>query len=99
MVSAFAMLMGLSDSQTPAGKTAGDVVDDFAITTKAKAQLLADNELSSFATTMKTFEEKVTLTGSVENHYQKAPAEEIVQLVHGLSTAPFISLFTKRENK
>jgi hyperosmotically inducible periplasmic protein len=90
MVSAFALLIRLSDSQTPAGKTAGDVVDDSAITTKAKAQLLSDNELSIFAITMKTFEEKVTLTGSVENHYQKAHVEEIVESVHVLSTAFFM---------
>jgi hyperosmotically inducible periplasmic protein len=90
MVTAFAMVMGLSACQAPAGRTAGDVVDNSAITKKAKAQLLADDELSGFAISVKTFEEEMTLTGSVENHYQNAHAEETVQLVHVFSTALFM---------
>ncbi len=84
IMAAFAFLIGLAACQTPAGRTAGEVVDDSTITTKAKTQLLADDDLSGFSISVKTFEGEVTLTGAVENHYQKARAEEIVQSVYGV---------------
>jgi hyperosmotically inducible periplasmic protein len=52
--------------QTPAGRSAGEVVDDSAITTKVKAKLFADKLLSGFAISVDTFKGEVTLTGAVK---------------------------------
>jgi hyperosmotically inducible periplasmic protein len=70
--------------QTPAGRSAGNVVDDSAITTKVKAKLLADNILSIFTISVKTFKGEVTLTGAVKTSEQKQRATAITQSVTGV---------------
>jgi len=70
--------------QTPAGRSAGNVVDDSAITTKVKAKLLADNILSIFNISVKTFKGEVTLTGAVKTSEQKERAAAITRSVTGV---------------
>jgi hyperosmotically inducible periplasmic protein len=69
---------------TPAGRTAGEVVDDSTITTKVKAKLFDDDQLSGFAISVKTFKGEVTLTGAVESAAQKARATIIAKNVSGV---------------
>ncbi len=72
----------LSSCTTPAGRTAGEVVDDTTITTKVKAKLFKDSILKGFAISVTTFEGEVTLTGAVDTEAEKKRAESIA-----LSTA------------
>jgi hyperosmotically inducible protein len=85
---ALLFLMGivavLCSCQTPAGRTAGEVVDDSTITTKVKAKLLADDLLQGIAISVATFEEEVTLTGAVDNDAQKYRASDIARGVNGV---------------
>ncbi len=69
---------------TPAGRSAGQVVDDGTITTEVKAKLLADSLLKGVAVSVQTFEGQVTLTGAVDTNEQRAKAENIAKGVKGV---------------
>lgn len=80
------LFIGFSGCQTPAGRSAGTVVDDSTITASAKAKLLADDSLSGLAISVETFNGQVTLTGAVDNRDQKAHARKIVASVSGVKS-------------
>jgi hyperosmotically inducible protein len=80
------LLLGLWGCQTPAGRTAGDVVDDGTITTKVKAKLFEDDSLSGFAISVETFEGEVTLTGSVDSLQDKERATQLAESVYGVKS-------------
>jgi hyperosmotically inducible protein len=83
---AFAVLVisCLVACQTPAGRTAGEVIDDATITTKVKAKLFDESILRGFAISVKTFEGEVTLTGGVDTNEQKDRVGEIARSVTGV---------------
>ena len=70
--------------QTPAGRTAGQVVDDATITTEVKAKLFDQSFLRGFAISVDTFEGTVTLTGAVQSETQKDSAGTIAGSVYGV---------------
>ena len=70
--------------QTPAGRSAGEVVDDATITTEVKTKLLADDMTKGIAVTVQTFEGTVTLIGAVDNHEQINRASQIARSVKGV---------------
>jgi osmotically-inducible protein OsmY len=76
-----------SGSAPPASsETMGQHVDDGAITTKAKADLLAAKNVKSTHIHVKTHKGVVWLTGSVPSADDKAAAEEVVKGVDGVSS-------------
>ncbi|MBW2305683.1 MAG: BON domain-containing protein [Deltaproteobacteria bacterium] len=80
---AVVLISGVS-CMTPAGRTAGEVIDDATITTKVKAKLLTESILKGFAISVQTFEGLVTLIGAVDTAEQKAQAESIARSVSGV---------------
>jgi hyperosmotically inducible protein len=78
------ILAGLWSCQTPAGRSAGQVVDDTTIVTKSKALLLDDPQVSGLAINVEAFEGTVTLIGRVNNQAEKTRAENIVKSVKGV---------------
>jgi hyperosmotically inducible protein len=74
----------MSACRTPAGRTAGEAVDDATITTKVKAKLFEDKTVSGFAISVDTFEGEVTLTGAVGSEAAKERAGEIARSVYGV---------------
>jgi len=78
------MVAGFLACQTPAGRLAGDVVDDSTISTKVKAKLFEDDQLSGFAISVETFESDVTLTGAVDTPEQKDRATNLAQSLRGV---------------
>ena len=78
------LLCGLMSCRTPAGRTAGEVVDDSTITTKVKALLFDDPLLSGLAISVDTFQGEVTLTGAVDSVKAKSRAGEIASSVYGV---------------
>lgn len=74
----------MSGCYTPAGRSAGDVIDDSTITTTVKAQLFDAEELNGFAISVDTFEGVVTLNGAVDTMAQKQQAEQIARSVRGV---------------
>lgn len=83
-VMAILLIMGLAACQTPAGRSAGGVVDDSTITTKVKAELFNDKLLSGFAISVDTFQGEVTLTGGVDSQQLKDRAGNIASSVRGV---------------
>ncbi len=77
-------LIVLSSCRTPAGRTAGEVVDDDTIKIKVKAKLFDENILRGFAISVEVFQGQVTLTGAVENEQQKDRAEVLAKDVYGV---------------
>lgn len=78
------LTFALAACQTPAGRSAGTVVDDGTITTKVKAKLFDDERLSGFAISVETFQGEVTLTGAVDSEQLKEQATEVAQSVTGV---------------
>jgi hyperosmotically inducible protein len=71
--------------QTPAGRSAGQVVDDTTIGTKVKAKLFDNEKLSGFAIDVEVFQGEVTLTGAVDAPAQKELATEVARSVTGVT--------------
>ena len=70
---------------TPAGRSTGQVVDDAAITTQVKADLLADKDVSGLAVSVETFQGEVVLTGAVDTRAQSSKATQMARKVHGVT--------------
>jgi hyperosmotically inducible protein len=79
------LIPALTACRTPAGRSAGQVVDDATIQTKVKAKLFDNANLSGFAIDTDVFQGQVTLTGAVENQSQKQLATEVAQTVEGVT--------------
>jgi hyperosmotically inducible protein len=79
-----AVLFSFSACQTPAGRSAGQVVDDATITTKVKAKLFDESILRGFAISVETFEGTVTLTGAVDTEEQREKAGQIAASTEGV---------------
>jgi hyperosmotically inducible protein len=69
---------------TPAGRSAGDVVDDAGITTQIKTSLLTDKLLSGIAISVTTFKGEVILTGAVNSLEQRKRATDIAYSIKGV---------------
>jgi hyperosmotically inducible protein len=78
------LCVGMSACQTPAGRTAGEVVDDATITTKVKAKLFDDSLVKGLAISVETFEGEVTLTGAVDTEAERQRAEYLATTVTGV---------------
>jgi hyperosmotically inducible periplasmic protein len=78
------IIFSLLACQTPAGRSAGGVVDDATITTKVKAKLFDDDIVKGLAIAVKTFNGEVTLTGAVENQIQLQRASDLAYSVQGV---------------
>ena len=79
-----AVLALVTACQTPAGRSAGQVVDDGTITTEVKAKLLNDGVTKGIAVSVETFQGQVTLTGAVDSPQQKDKAGQIAASVKGV---------------
>lgn len=79
------LVFGILACQTPAGRSAGQVVDDTTIGTKVKAKLFDNENLSGFAIDVKVFQGEVTLTGAVDSAAQKQLASDVAQTVTGVT--------------
>jgi osmotically-inducible protein OsmY len=82
LVATLFSLTMLTGCYTPAGRTAGEVIDDATITTMVKAKLFDSGSLNGLAISVKTFEGVVTLTGAVDTSQQKTQAERVTREVN-----------------
>jgi len=79
-----ALLVAVAACSTPAGRSAGQVIDDATITTKVKAKLYKDDVLKGFAVSVHTFKGTVTLLGAVDTPEQMQLAGTRAQSVDGV---------------
>ena len=84
LIAALCMLFVLAACQTPAGRSAGEVVDDGTITTEIKALLLNDDITRGLAVSVQTFQGVVTLTGAVDTEGQRTRATDVAYSVTGV---------------
>lgn len=78
------LLQFLLSCTTPAGRTPGEVIDDTNITATIKRKLFEDPYLSGFAISVTTFKGEVTLTGAVDNQFEKDRAKAIAESIVGV---------------
>jgi hyperosmotically inducible periplasmic protein len=65
-------------------ETAGEYVDDTAITAKLKAELVRDKELPATQIRVETLQNVVQLSGFVDNAAQKAKAGQVARQIQGV---------------
>lgn len=75
-----------SSSMSDSGTSMGQKVDDSAITTKVKAELLGAKNVKSTHIHVKTRAGVVSLTGTVPSAEDKTAAEEVVSNVSGVAS-------------
>ena len=79
--------MRATEGNTPTSdRPVGAVVDDSMITTKAKAQILATEDLKTLDISVKTMNGEVTLTGMAETQAAKMKAEDVVKNLAGVKS-------------
>ncbi len=71
-------------ASTPKQESTGEYVDDSTITTKVKADLLADDILKGFAVSVETYKGIVQLSGFVNTQATKDRAGSIARKVAGV---------------
>jgi osmotically-inducible protein OsmY len=71
-------------ASTPKQESTGEFVDDSTITTKVKADLLADNILKGFEVSVETYKGIVELSGFVDTQATKDRAGSIARKVAGV---------------
>jgi hyperosmotically inducible periplasmic protein len=81
---------------TPEQRSTGEVIDDAAITTKVKTNLLADPVVSGFAISVETSRSVVSLTGIVNSDAERQRAIQIAQDVGEVKQVDAKNLFIKR---
>jgi hyperosmotically inducible protein len=77
-------------------RSTGEVIDDTTITTKVKANLLADPAVSSFAISVETSKGVVSLTGIVNSPGERAQAIQVAQETGGVRRVDARNLFVKQ---
>ena len=65
-------------------ETAGEYVDDAAVSTKVRGELVKDQALKAFQIHVETMQDVVQLSGFVDSADQKAQAESIARSVQGV---------------
>ena len=73
-------------ASTPTKEGTGEYIDDSAITTKVKAEILADSSLKVFQINVETFKGEVQLSGFVDSAQAKAKAGEVARGVKGVKS-------------
>jgi hyperosmotically inducible periplasmic protein len=86
----------LGCAATPEQRSTGELLDDAAITTKVKANLLADPMVSSFAISVETSRAVVSLTGIVSSAGERARAIQIAQETGGVRRVDARNLYVKQ---
>jgi hyperosmotically inducible protein len=79
-------LLMVSGCSSMTGETAGQYVDDTAITTSVKAKLTAEKVANFTRIDVDTTNQVVTLNGIVESADQKARAEQLARQVGGVKS-------------
>lgn len=82
-LAALAFTLGVGASAF--GETTGQYIDDASITTKVKASILNDSQLSVLNIGVDTLHGTVTLTGTVDNKQQEQQAITDAKLVDGVA--------------
>jgi len=80
----FAVITGCASTRT--AESTGEYIDDTALTTKVKAALLNDAEVSGSAINVETFKGTVQLSGFAKTQAERQRAYDLALKVKGVSS-------------
>lgn len=80
---AIALAAGCATTRTQ--ESTGEYIDDTTLTTKVKAVLLHDSQVSGLAINVETFKGVVQLSGFAKNDGERRKAAELARAVKGVS--------------
>ncbi|MBX9805242.1 MAG: BON domain-containing protein [Alphaproteobacteria bacterium] len=80
-------------------ETAGEYLDDAAITGSVKSEILNDPKLKLFRIHVETFQNEVQLSGFVDSAAEKAEAERVARKVEGVRSVKNSIVVRKRTPK
>lgn len=80
----FATVLLTACAGTATRESAGEYVDDSAITAQVKSALLGDKQTSAWAVNVETFKGVVQLSGFVGSAQERAKAEQLARNVKGV---------------
>ena len=78
------MLVAIGCASTPTGSSTGEMIDDTVITTKVKAAIFQDEELSASEINVETFKGVVQLSGFVSDRSDVPRAAVVARAVAGV---------------
>lgn len=78
------MLLVIGCASTPTGSSTGEMIDDTVITTKVKAAIFQDDELSASEINVETFKGVVQLSGFVSDRSDVPRAAVVARGVAGV---------------
>lgn len=78
------MLVVIGCASTPTGSSTGEMIDDTVITTKVKAAIFQDDELSASEINVETFKGVVQLSGFVSDRSDVPKAAAVARGVAGV---------------
>jgi hyperosmotically inducible periplasmic protein len=91
-----AILMVVAGAAMAGERSTGQAIDDTLITTKVKASLATDPQVSALAITVETDNGIVTLSGVVENESERQRAIQLAQGIDGVKRVDANKLLVKR---
>lgn len=86
LCTAAAIVLVAGCAPTPTRESFGEYVDDTSLTTRVKAALLADKQVSGLAINVETFKGVVQLSGFANNEAERRRAHELAHGVKGVTT-------------
>jgi len=86
LVAGFGAMQIQGCTSTETRRSAGETMDDSAITAKVKTALLQDKDVSGLAVNVNTYRGVVQLTGFVDDDTQRSKAESIAKDVSGVQS-------------
>lgn len=82
---ALALSLLIGCAATPTQESSGQYIDDSAITTKVKAALLRDPQVSGLAINVDTFKGTVQLSGFANSELERRQAAALAKSVEGVT--------------
>lgn len=81
-----ALLLATGCANGPQQESTGEYVDDAVVTSKVKAQLFRDPDVSGFQVKVETYKGRVQLSGFVDTPEQRAKAADIARGTAGVAS-------------
>ncbi len=86
LVASFGAMQIQGCTATDTRRSAGETMDDGALTAKVKTALLQDKDVSGLAVNVNSYRGVVQLTGFVDDDSQRSKAESIAKEVSGVES-------------
>jgi hyperosmotically inducible protein len=86
LLAAVVLALVAACAATPTRESTGEYIDDTTLTTKVKAALLDDPQVSGLSINVETFKGTVQLSGFANNDAERRKAVELARAIKGVDT-------------